>query len=321
MGGVVPFAASMASVARISFNACKAPGNNAIKQQVRHSGGIQALSIRMKSVANIKKITKATQMVAASKLRGAEVRLKSARPLTAALKDLFGSLEKSEENPDGVEFKAESAVVVPITSDKGLCGSVNTNAVKMVRFQVLPPLEEAGVSISIVSVGEKGRSLLSRFAKDKLAVSVTQTFGQIPPNFAVAASIADYVLEQNADQATVCYSEFKSAVTQIPSSTVVPSYGMIATAAVDPFLAFETEDERSEILESFAEFNLAVTIYGAMLENNTSEVASKMAAMDNATRNAGDMYDALELKYNKARQSAITTELIEIISGAESLEG
>merc|ERR1711998_673222 len=154
----------MASVARTSFKACKAPGNNALRQQVRHSGGIQALAIRMKSVASIAKITKATQMVAASKLRGAEARMLAARPLTGALKDLFGGLEKSEENPEGV---------VPITSDKGLCGSVNTNAIKLVRFQVVPPLEEKGVNISIVSVGEKGKGLLKRFMPEKMATSVT----------------------------------------------------------------------------------------------------------------------------------------------------
>lgn len=311
----------MASVARTSFKACKAPGNNALRQQVRHSGGIQALALRMKSVANIAKITKATQMVAASKLRGAEARMRAARPLTGALKDLFGGLEKSEENPEGVEYAPESVCVVPITSDKGLCGSVNTNAIKLVRFKVVPPLEEKGVNVSIVSVGEKGKGLLKRFMPDKMATSVTQTFGNVPPNFAVAASITDYVLEQKADMSTVCFSAFQSAMTQIPTAVNVPSYNMIVAAPEDPFLAFETEDERAEILESFAEFNLAVTIFGAMLENNTSEVASKMAAMDNATRNANDMFSGLELKYNKARQAAITTELIEIISGAESLKG
>jgi len=311
----------MASVARTSFKACKAPGNNALKQQVRHSGNIQALAIRMKSVANIAKITKATQMVAASKLRGAEARMLAARPLTGALKGLFGGLEKTEENPDGVEYAPESVCLVPVTSDKGLCGSVNTGLVKFVRFEVLPGLDGAGVNTSVVSVGDKGKSLLKRFMAERLNTSVTGTFGNVPPNFAVAACVTDYVLETETDLVKVCFNEFKSAMTQIPVAVNVPSYGMISNMDEDPFLAFETEDERSEIMQSFAEFNLAVTIYGAMLENNTSEVASKMAAMDNATRNANDMFDALELKYNKARQAAITTELIEIISGAESLKG
>jgi len=311
----------MASVARISFNACKAPRANARVQTVRHSGGIQALALRMKSVANIAKITKATQMVAASKLKGAERRVMEARPLTNALKDLFGKMEKTEENPDGAVFEPASTTIVSVTSDKGLCGSVNTGLVKYVRFKLMPGLAEAGVDVKIVSVGDKGKSLLRRFAADQLDTVITGTFSAVDPNFSVAACVADEVLATNTDMSYVVYNFFKSAMTQYPTSTSVPSYKMISGMADDPFLKFETEDERGETLESFAEFNLAVTIYGAMLENNCSEVASKMAAMDNATRNANDMFDALSLKYNKARQAAITTELIEIISGAESLKG
>lgn len=111
-------------------------------------------------------------------------------------------------------------------------------------------------------------------------------------------------------------------INQEPTLVKIPSYKLIAEGAeTDPFMKFETEDERQETFENFCEFNLAVSVYGAMLENNCSEIASRMAAMDNATRNSNDMFTALELKYNKARQAAITTELIEIISGAESLKG
>lgn len=300
---------------RITFNACKAPRANGRTQAVRHSGGIQALALRMKSVKNIAKITKATQMVAVSKLKGAERRLIAARPLTNAMADLFGKLQ--EDN----EFAPKSQCIVSVTSDKGLCGGVNTGAVRHINQTVLPPLEAAGVKISIVSVGDKGRGLLSRNNKEQLASVITGTFGPIPPNFSVAACVAGEVLEDGAEMAGVNFNKFQSVMTQVPTCTKVPSYNLIANCDEDPFQRFETEDERAEILESFAEFNLAVTIYGAMLENNTSEVASKMAAMDNATRNANDMFDKLSLKYNKARQAAITTELIEIISGAESLKG
>jgi F-type H+-transporting ATPase subunit gamma len=313
----------MASVARASFNACKAPLRNGTQhQQVRWSGAMQQVKIRMKSVKNISKITKAMQMVAASKLKGAEKRMIAARPLTAALKDCFGSLEKSEENPEGVEFAPQSVCIVPITSDKGLCGGVNTQIIKMVRFKVLPELETAGVSATMVVVGDKARSIMSRNHASNLSAVMTQVFAGIPPNFSVACCIAEEALSADCDSIKVAYNVFQSAISQIPTVVNVPSYKLITDGTEeDPFQKFETEDERTEVLESFAEFNLAVSIYGAMLENNTSEIASRMAAMDNATRNANDMFDKLELKYNKARQSAITTELIEIISGAESLKG
>merc|ERR1712100_119015 len=206
------------------------------------------------------------QMVAASKLRGADARLMAGRPFTGAFKDLFGALEKSEENPEGVEFAPTTNCVMPITSDKGLCGGVNTQIVKLTRLQVIPDLEEKGQTVSLVCVGDKGRSVLRRNNPQHLAAVVTQVFANVAPNFSVAACIAEQALETEAEG-----------------------------TEEDPFQKFETEDERSEVLESLAEFNLAASIYGAMLENNTSEIASRMAAMDNATRNANDMFSALEL--------------------------
>jgi F-type H+-transporting ATPase subunit gamma len=312
----------MSRVAASSFNAAVKRNGAHQAQQVRWSGAMQAVKIRMKSVSNIAKITKAMQMVAASKLRGADSRLSAGRPFTKALQDLFGSLAKSEENPDGVELNSTSECVMPITSDKGLCGGVNTQIVKLARLTVIPEMKAAGKDVSIVCVGDKGRSVLRRNNADDLAAVVTQVFANNPPNFAVAACIAEQALETGADSTTVVYNVFKSAISQEPTILPVPSYKLITEGSEeDPFQKYETEDERSETFESFAEFNLAVSIYGAMLENNTSEIASRMAAMDNATRNANDMFSALELKYNKARQASITTELIEIISGAESLKG
>jgi len=267
----------------------------------------------MKQVANIAKITKAMQMVASSKLRGAETRVKASRPLTGALSDLFGSLETSE---------AKSECLVTVTSDAGLCGGVNTQLLKMVRNEMVPKMEAAGVDICYVSVGDKGRSILKRTAPDQIKSVITGVFGSVKPNFSVAACIAAEALDTSSDKISVVYNTFVNTITQDPTAIGVPSYKLISEGSeVDPFQKYETEDERSETLESLTEFNAAVTIYAALLENNCSEIASKMTAMDNATRNANDMFDALELKYNKARQAAITTELIEIISGAESLKG
>lgn len=291
-------------------------------QQVRFSGGMQALKIRMKSIGNVGKITKAQQMVASSKLRGAEKRMLDARPMVSALDDLFSKLAKSEENPDGAELTPKSTTVVPVSSDKGMCGSINTQIVKLFKNEVVPGLQASGTDVSVVCVGDKARSQLRRSHPEMLSSVVTQVFGQVLPNFAVAACIAGEVLDCESDSTKVIFNKFISTMTQMPTTVDVPSFKLISEGCEeDPFLKFETEDERTEVFESFAEFNLAVVIFGALLENNTSEIASKMAAMDNATRNAQDIFNALELKYNKARQAAITTELIEIISGAESLKG
>merc|ERR1711934_303043 len=289
-------------------------------QQVRHSGSMQAVKLRMKQVKNIAKITKAMQMVASSKLRGATERVEASRPMTKALSSLFGSLEKSEENPDGVEMSPKSDCLVTITSDGGLCGGVNSILMKMVRMQLVPAMKEKGIEVSIVGVGDKGRSILRRAMPENIHAIMTGVFSS-KPNFSVAACVAAEALDTNSDNVAVVFNTFVNTITQDPTVINAPSYSMISQAEVDPFQKYETEDERSECLESFAEFNLAVTIFGALLENNCSEIAARMSAMDNATRNANDMFDALELKYNKARQAAITTELIEIISGAESLKG
>lgn len=291
-------------------------------QQVRFSGGMQALKIRMKSIANVGKITKAQQMVASSKLRGAEKRMLDARPMVSAMEDLFSKLAKSEENPDGAELNPKSVCVVPVSSDKGMCGSINTNIVKLFKNEIVPALEADKTDIKCVIVGDKARGQLRRTHPQYLSAVMTQVFGQVNPNFAVAACIAEEVLQTDTEASKVLFNSFVSTMTQLPKAVDVPSFKLIAEGCdEDPFLAFETEDERTEVFESFAEFNLAVVIFGALLENSTSEIASKMAAMDNATRNAQDIFDALELKYNKARQASITTELIEIISGAESLKG
>merc|ERR1711988_1973841 len=303
-------AMAMRGSTRVNNAASKRAGGQVL---LVRCASMQAVKLRMKQVKNIAKITKAMQMVASSKLRGAQSRMESARPMTAALEEFFGSIE--------IEG-AKSACLIPITSDSGLCGGVNTQIVKLLKQEIIPELQAAGVDVSIVSVGDKGRSVLRRQFPDEMAAVLTGVFGQVKPNFSVAACIAGEALELNADNTTVVFNKFQSIISQVPTRISVPSYKMISEGMeVDPFQKYETEDERSEILESFAEFNLAVTIYGALLENNCSEIASRMSAMDNATRNANDMFDALELKYNKARQAAITTELIEIISGAESLKG
>lgn len=188
------------------------------------------------------------------------------------------------------------------------------------NVQLLPEAEAKGVDVSMVSVGGKMRNWVRKMNPDELTAVVSECFKN-PPNFSLAAAIAEQVVDSAPESTTIVFNKYINMGTQEVQTVEVPSYSLISEMEDDPFMLFETEDERSEVLESFAEFNVMVSLYGTLLENRTSEFASKMQAMDNATRNANDIFDRLELKYNKARQAAITTELVEIISGAESLKG
>lgn len=268
--------------------------------------------MRIKSTANIAKITKAMQMVAAAKLRGAETRLKSARPLMNMVEEMTSFIEAPSD---------KKTTFVPVTTDRGLCGGVNVQISKGMAQELLPAAEAAGASVEIVVVGDKGSSQIRRVAPDKFSTSVSGVFAQVIPHFGQASCIAEQVLETDADKYTIFYNKFKSAVSQIPTSLDIPSARAMQEMDVDPLNDFEIESCREDLVNNFAEFNLATGILTAMVENQCSEVASKMAAMDNATRNCDSMVEKLQVQYNKARQAKITTELIEIISGAESLKG
>merc|ERR1711981_1041416 len=236
-------------------------------QQVRWSGAMAIVKNRMKSVKNIAKITKAQQMVATSKLKGAEKRVAASRPLSSAMQAIFASLETAEAK--------SNVTVVPMTSDKGLCGGVNSQILKKMVGEIVPELEAAGVEYKVVVVGEKGRSNLRRQLPDKID---TVFSGISIPTFSAAACVADTVLDTGAESVTIGYNKFVSAISQEPTFFSAPTFGLISGGSeVDPFNDFEIEDERGEVLESFAEFNLAVSIYGGMLESSCSEIASRMA--------------------------------------------
>jgi len=267
---------------------------------------------RIKSTANIAKITKAMQMVAAAKLRGAENRLKNSRPLMAMI----------NEHASMIELDAsKKTTFVPITSDRGLCGGVNTNIVKKLRLEAVPEEEAAGAAVDIICVGDKGRGQLNRFLPEYLKQTIAGVFAQVLPNFGQASVIAEQALASDADKYAVVYNKFFSAVSQVPTVVNLPSGDAMRAMQKNPYMDYETEKAAEELYDNLAEFNLATAIYAGMSENQCSEIASKMAAMDNATRNCNSLVERLQIQYNKARQSIITTELIEIISGAEALKG
>lgn len=264
----------------------------------------------MKTVKNIAKITKAMQMVAASKLKIAQERSQNSRHLSSAL---AGVMAKLVISPEAV---AKSHLLIPICSDKGLCGGLNAAMTKMLKREIIPPLVEKGDQISIVLVGGKAKGPLRRELATTFQSALEHVF---PANFAIASAISNEALASHSDEYVVSYNKFKSAISQIPMVINVPSHKMLNVGG-DAFVNFEIEDERSDVLQNFAEFNLVMTTYGAMLENYCSEIASRMQAMDGATTNANKSFGKISLRYNKARQAAITTELTEIISGAESLK-
>jgi len=267
---------------------------------------------KMKSVGNIMKITKAMKMVAAARMRGAQTKVEACRGMVDPSLKLFG------DNPM-VEGKS---VTVPITSDKGLCGGVNSQVnrvVKAIQDVRGPEAEEPRVAI----VGDKGRSVLSRSLPDQIDFTCTEATKQ-SITFATASAIAEDVLKTDAAATRVVFNRFKSAIAFAPTVATVPSPETIEAepALVEKFDEYELEGpDRSEFLTDLQEFNLASTLYWGMLENGCSEQASRVQAMENSSKNAEEMLSALTIKYNKTRQAGITTELIEIISGAVALEG
>jgi len=269
------------------------------------------VKLRMKSVGNIQKITKAMKMVAASRLKGALVKCEQSRGLVAPMYRMLG-------DEPGVDV--EKTTVVPVSSDRGLCGGINNTVVKYSK--VLAALEETTPGFSIV--GEKARSQMTKlFAEDIGSTIVDYT--KVPVTFATASMVSDAILAQGSGKNHVIYNKFQSVISYRPTIATILSSEELEKAAengLNKFDEYEMEGpDRGEFLLDLAEFQMGAVMYNAMLENSTSELGSRMQAMESSTKNASDMLNRLTLLYNRTRQAAITTELIEIISGASALEG
>ncbi len=290
---------------------------------------LKALKNRIASVKSTKKITKAKQMVAAAKLRRAEEAAKAARPYTERMESVLANLAaSSKDNPNAPTLlrgtgSDQTHLLIVATADKGLCGAFNSSIVRLARERIVK-LRGEGKTVKIVTVGRKGNDQLKRLYGDLIVwkTDFTQIRGI---GFAQAREIAAKVLAMfeagEFDVATLFYGKFKSVVSQIPTAQqIIPA---TAPAGVTPpdlkGAVYEYEPEEEGILKALLPRYVAVQVFRALLENVASEQAASMSAMDNATRNAGDMIDRLTLQYNRARQAQITKELIEIISGAEAL--
>ncbi len=290
---------------------------------------LKALKIRINSVKSTQKITKAMKMVAAAKLRRAQEAAEASRPYAERLESVVSSIaSKVAASPSAPKLLAGNGkdqihLLVVCTSDKGLAGAFNTNIVRLARKKA-EELRAAGKTVKFYTVGRKGNDQLSRtFRSDvinkiepgdlgKLAFADVQGYG------------ADLTARYEAgefDVAHLLFSKFVSVLTQEPTAIqlmpVAVSDAGAATSGASAAVEYEPDEE--EILADLLPRNVAVQLLRAMRENAASEQGSKMTAMDNATRNAGDMINKLTIQYNRTRQAAITTELVEIISGAEAL--
>ena len=291
---------------------------------------LKALKLRIGSVKSTQKITKALNMVAASKLRRAQQNATAARPYSERMRDVVQSIaSRVEVGPESPKLlagtgKDDTHLMVVVTSDRGLAGAFNSNIVRAVRRKA-DELIKQGKTVHFFIVGRKGRPVLQRLYS-KAIVGQHDTTEMKNPSYAVAQAVADDIVDRfesgRFDVAHLAYANFKSTMVQEPTiDQIVPvrpssqaeDKGASGTAMV------EYEPDEEEILSALLPRNIAVQIYRALLENQAGFYGSQMMAMDNATRNAGDMINKLSIRYNRQRQAVITTELIEIISGAEAL--
>jgi len=287
---------------------------------------LKDLKNRISSVKNTRKITKAMQMVAAAKLRRAQESAEQSRPYAerfmGVLSGLAASVGKSEGAPKLLRGTGEDQVhlLVVMTAERGLCGGFNSNIAKRARAHIAQ-LQEAGKTVKILTVGKKGRDQLKRDFGDVFIDHVDLTEVKRVGYSDAQAIARDVVVRFDAgefDVATLFYSKFVNVVTQVPTALQVIPAEFEEEAEADSTV-YDYEPSEEAILSDLLPRGVATQIFSALLENGASEQGARMSAMDNATRNAGDMIDKLTIEFNRSRQAVITNELIEIISGAEAL--
>ena len=288
---------------------------------------LKDLKNRIESVKNTRKITKAMQMVAAAKLRRAQDAAEASRPYSerfnAVLASLAASVGNSENAPILLRGTGKQAVhlLIVMTAERGLCGGFNSNIAKLARSHAAK-LKEDGNQVKILTVGKKGRDALKRDLGDSFVEHVDLSeFKSIKyvNAQAIAKALLDRFDNDEFDVATIFYSKFVNVVSQIPTAQqIIPAIFEDQSLASDTAV-YDYEPDEETILADLLPRGVATQIFAALLENGASEQGARMSAMDNATRNAGDMIDKLTIEFNRSRQAVITNELIEIISGAEAL--
>ncbi|MTI00464.1 F0F1 ATP synthase subunit gamma [Roseibium sp. RKSG952] len=288
---------------------------------------LKDLKNRIESVKSTRKITKAMQMVAAAKLRRAQESAEASRPyaerFNAVMAGLAASVGGSDSAPKLLRGTGSDDVhlLVVMTAERGLCGGFNSNIAKLARVKA-EELRLKGKTVKVLTVGKKGRDALKRDFGDlfvgHIDLSEVKRIG-----YTNAQDIAKDILSRfdggEFDVATIFYSKFVNVVTQIPTAQQVIPASFEETEGDDSGAVFDYEPSEEAILADLLPKGVATAIFSALLENGASEQGARMSAMDNATRNAGEMIDKLTIQFNRSRQAVITNELIEIISGAEAL--
>jgi len=289
---------------------------------------LKDLKNRIESVKNTRKITKAMQMVAAAKLRRAQDSAEASRPYTERFNSVLGALASANAAGSGGPQllvgtgRDQTHLLVVMTAERGLCGGFNSNIAKLAKSHALKLLEQ-GKIVKILTVGKKGRDVIKRdlgeHFVDHIDLSEIKSIRYTNAQ-AISKSILVRFTAEEFDVATLFYSKFVNVVTQIPTAQqIIPASFDDDEGTKTESVYYEYEPTEEEILADLLPRGVATQIFAALLENGASEQGARMSAMDNATRNAGDMIDKLTIQYNRSRQAVITNELIEIISGAEAL--
>ncbi len=288
---------------------------------------LKTLRNRINSVKSTQKITSAMKMVAAAKLRRAQAQAEASRPYAKRMAEMMSALAAgAADNPNAPALlvgngRSQTHLLVAVTADRGLAGAFNSNIGRAVRLSARRLLAD-GKAVKILAVGRKGHDYFRRDMSDSIAGNVN-FIGRKSIEFSDALSIADTVIKMfragEFDVATLVFNRFQSVMTQVVNETPLIPAAPGSANDNDGGAEYEIEPDDGTLLDRLLPRNIAVQIYAALLESNAGFQASQMTAMDNATRNAGDMIKRLSLNYNRARQANITKELIEIISGAEAV--
>ena len=294
---------------------------------------LKDIKTQINSVGSTRKITSAMKMVAASKLRRSQEKAEAARPYSSRLEEMLASLASSAASGEGIiklltgTGNDQNYVVVPVSADRGLCGGFNSSINKE-TFRLVKSLEDDGKNVQLMPVGKKSRDFFNRVMKDKILESFADlnvSVNGYDAALQVSNKLQELYFDGKFDKCIIVFNKFKSAISQeVTQQQLIPldvsdssKEDSVDDSTVKAIYDYEPDEET--ILKDLLPKNVSIQIFKVLLESDAGEHGARMAAMDNATRNAGEMIDSLTLKYNRTRQAFITKELIEIISGAESI--
>jgi len=293
---------------------------------------LKDIKTQINSVGSTKKITSAMKMVAASKLRRSQEKAEAARPYSSRLEEMLSSLASSAASGEGIiklltgTGNDQNYIVVPVSADRGLCGGFNSS-INRETFKIVKSLEGNGKKVQLMPVGKKSRDFFNRVMKDQIIESfvdlnVSSTGYESALN--ISNKLQELYFEGKFDKCILVFNKFKSAISQeVTQQQLIPLDVSNSEKEEEKENSsnaiYDYEPDEETILKDLLPKNVSIQIFKVLLESDAGEQGARMAAMDNATRNAGEMIDSLTLKYNRTRQAFITKELIEIISGAESI--